>query len=321
MCCFASVAAFQHEHGVGPSGLSGFAIFISIVGIFLPLFMLLVPVVDVKYGRLTHLSRAISEVRVGFILTSAGLGLSLLIAFIVTISAWTEPGCKNPDNDPHASLGDSFKNGPSGWCTTKKAGAIFFWLEFAFWVASFTLAIMNWRSGKARGPRDPPFEPPVEGDYDELEEDEESTYGRVPPLRDNSNNASSPFTDNAAVGRQSQSSYVLPPIGGIGSYAGSAASSGAGAAPASRPSIDTYGAFSDPAPTGYGGAPAPASFSAASGLAGATSPGVSRTMQYADPYAQVRATLAGATDSSHYSGSTSPVRQAPPSYTDYTGYR
>jgi hypothetical protein len=51
--------------------------------------------------------------------------------FITTISAWTEPGCKNPKNDPHAkALGDSFTNGLSGWCSTKKAGAIFFWLTF-----------------------------------------------------------------------------------------------------------------------------------------------------------------------------------------------
>lgn len=50
--------------------------------------------------------------------------------FITTISAWTEPGCKNADNDPHASLGDSFKNALPGWCSTKKAGAIFFWLAF-----------------------------------------------------------------------------------------------------------------------------------------------------------------------------------------------
>jgi hypothetical protein len=36
-------------------------------------------------------------------------------------------GCKNPDDDPNASLGDDFKNGLSGWCRTKKAAAIFMW--------------------------------------------------------------------------------------------------------------------------------------------------------------------------------------------------
>jgi hypothetical protein len=43
-----------------------------------------------------------------------------------------------------------------------------------------------------------------------------------------------------------------------------------------RPSIDAYGAFSDPPPSGFGAPP---------------SPGVSRTMQYADPYAAVRASI------------------------------
>jgi hypothetical protein len=51
----------------------------------------------------------------------------LLAAFIVTISAWTAKGCKNADNDPHADLGDDFKNGLKQWCTTKKASAIFEW--------------------------------------------------------------------------------------------------------------------------------------------------------------------------------------------------
>jgi hypothetical protein len=53
-----------------------------------------------------------------------------LARFIVTISAWTEPGCKNPDKDPHEKLGDDFKNALGGWCNTKKAAAIFLWLAF-----------------------------------------------------------------------------------------------------------------------------------------------------------------------------------------------
>ena len=92
-------------------------------------------------------------------------------------------------------------------------------------------------------------------------------------------------------------------------------------------SMDAYGAFSDPAPTGYGGVPAgqPSTFSTASGLSNTSSGGVSRTMQYADPYAAVRASIAGAPSAlppAGYSGSTSPVRtNGPPSYTEYTGYR
>ena len=55
----------------------------------------------------------------------------VLLRFITTISAWTEPGCKDPANDPHAKQnGDDFENELPGWCNTKKAGAIFFWLTF-----------------------------------------------------------------------------------------------------------------------------------------------------------------------------------------------
>ncbi len=81
--------------------------------------------------------------------------------------------------------------------------------------------------------------------------------------------------------------------------------------------MDAYGAFSDPAPTGFG--PASPNYSAASPARTATGPPiipepdlgprVSRTMQYADPYAAVRASVAGQAPSS------------PPSYENYTGYR
>ncbi|THH11008.1 hypothetical protein EW145_g926 [Phellinidium pouzarii] len=292
----------------------------------LSLFMMLVPVIDVKYGKLTRLARALSEVRVGFILSGVGTGFSLLIAFISTISAWTEPGCKDPNNDPHSSLGAAFRSGLGGWCTTKKAGSIFFWLTFAFWMATFILNIIDWRGGKR--PRDPPFQAPMgagdEGEYDELEEDEESTYGRVPPLRDNSNNPDSPFSDNAVSNRQSQASYVLPPVSGVGGFGAPGAGSGTGAIPASRPSMDAYGAFSDPTPSGFGDAPptVPSTFGAASGLSGSSGGNVSRTMQYADPYAAVRASIAGTTTAPPASSwaAGSPVR-SPPSYTEYTGYR
>jgi hypothetical protein len=138
MCCFASVAGFQAKRQVGPSGLTGFTLFITIAGIFLSTFMLLVPVIYEKYDKLMTIARLMKEVRVGFILTGTGTIVSLLISFIVTISAWTEPGCKNPDNDPNQSKGDAFKNGLSGWCSTKKAGAIFLWLAFSMCLSSLT---------------------------------------------------------------------------------------------------------------------------------------------------------------------------------------
>jgi hypothetical protein len=55
---------------------------------------------------------------------------SLLRRFIVTISAWTEPGCKDPSKDPHNKIGKDFQSALEGWCNTKKAAAIFLWLAF-----------------------------------------------------------------------------------------------------------------------------------------------------------------------------------------------
>ncbi|KAJ8580161.1 hypothetical protein M405DRAFT_819146 [Rhizopogon salebrosus TDB-379] len=75
--------------------------------------------------------------------------------------------------------------------------------------------------------------------------------------------------------------------------------------PAPRPSMDVYGQFSDPGPSGFGGvlsmtyAPPP--------LDPATLR-ASRTTQYADPYAAVRVSLATS-------------RTAPPSDEPYTRYR
>ncbi|KAI0926273.1 hypothetical protein AcV5_008775 [Taiwanofungus camphoratus] len=290
MCCFASVASFQAKWHVGPSGLTGFALFVSVTGILFPLFLLLVPVIYEKYDKGARLARALSEIRVGFIAAGLGTGISLLIAFITTISAWTEPGCKNADRDPHASLGDSFKNGLSGWCSTKKAGSVFFWFTFAFWAASLTLTVLDWRNGKSSRPRDPPFTHPdfaetvthTEGDYD----DEESQYHALgpKPTVDNSNAPQSPFADN------NDTAYNPPSV----PY--NSAPAGTGAMP--RPSIDAYGAFSDPAPTGFG-----------AGSAAAENPRMSRTMQYADPYAAVRATITAG-----------PAGAPPPGYASRGGY-
>lgn len=102
--------------------------------------------------------------------------------------------------------------------------------------------------------------------------------------------------------------------------------------------MDAYGAFSDPAPTGfgtsYGGGNASSGGYASQQSGGyGTSPQrqtgggggppllpepdlgprVSRTMQYADPYAAVRASIGGGS-------STSPAG-APPSYENYQTYR
>lgn len=181
MACFAGVANFQAKWGVGPcmfkfgvstlrrvtvvddhlsaAGLSGFAVFISVSGIVLSSVMLAVPVLYEKYDKFSRLARAMKELRVAFILAGAGSSFTFLIAwvlhfqlllqmlrvssrFIVTVSAWTEPGCKNANNDPNAKLGDAFKNGLPGWCSTKKAGAIFFWLAFSTFPLLFSISLV-----------------------------------------------------------------------------------------------------------------------------------------------------------------------------------
>ncbi|KAF8656876.1 hypothetical protein AX16_002422 [Volvariella volvacea WC 439] len=308
MACFAAVASFQARWGVGPSGLSGFAIFVSIAGMLLSAFVLLVPVLYEKYDKFVRLARALREVRVGFILTGAGTTFSLLIAFITTISAWTQPGCKNAENDPHAEeKGEDFVKGLAGWCQTKKAGAIFFWLAFAFWTASLVLLILDWRSGKLRThtPRDPPFKPPTNADDIEGTDDDDG-YHHIPPARrttlgdpgayDNSDALGSPFADSHRYNAPGQTAYT--PTATTPSIP-----------VASRPSMDAYGAFSDPAPTGYG-----PTFTGPPVIPEPDlGPRVSRTMQYADPYAAVQA---------HTLGGQSPTSSAiPPGYDGYQNYR
>ncbi|KAN0120939.1 hypothetical protein V8E52_004208 [Russula decolorans] len=277
MCCFAGVASFQAQYHIGPSGLSAFALIVSIAGMILSLVLVLVPVLNEKYSKLTRLARALKEDRANFVLVGMGATLTFLLAFISSISVWTQAGCKNPTNDPHAKeLGDSFTNGLPGWCATKKAGAIFFWLAFVFWGGSLTLTFLEWRKNRASRPRDPPFELPRDGE----EGDEESVY-EVPSLKQDENDTGSPFSDPYRYSGASSTA--------IGSY-GSPTSPkyNIPSAPQPRPSLDAYGAFSDPAPTGFGGSPVDG---------GVT--GVSRTMLYADPYAAVRASVtSGTTESS-----------------------
>jgi hypothetical protein len=64
------------------AGLSGFTIFITIAGIILSSFMLLVPVIYEKYDRFARLARVLKEVRVSFTLTGAGTFVSLMIAYV-----------------------------------------------------------------------------------------------------------------------------------------------------------------------------------------------------------------------------------------------
>jgi hypothetical protein len=157
----------------------------------------------------------------------------------------------------------------------------------------------------------------------------------VPPVRrttaptnryDNSDSAQSPFADPRYPNTSQATPSAYTPAMHHQPLAG-------------RPSMDAYGAFSDPAPSGFGTANQGGGYSTASGSGGYSSsyggtaspsrqqtgppmipepdlggPMVSRTMQYADPYAAVRASIAG------QQGPSSPTG-GPPSYDSYQGYR
>ena len=192
---------------------------------------------------------------------------------------------------------------------------------------------MDWRSGKLFVSRDPPFTRPQQAIHEEEGEEEEEgvAYSPVPPVRasasnnhDSSNSSQSPFADsNRYAGGHSQASGPTP-----SAYTPAPQVAG-------RPSMDAYGAFSDPAPSGFGTSrynQVPSDYtngySTASPVRSYTAgppilpepdlgPMVSRTMQYADPYAAVRASIAG----QPASGSPTSMQPMPPSYETYEGYR
>jgi hypothetical protein len=151
---------------------------------------------------------------------------------------------------------------------------VFFWLAFILWSASFVLTVMDWRTGKASRPIDPPFIPPVSDDQDD-DADEESAYSRPVGHRDSTVDHGPPDGYPANV-------PSIPPISSPDESIPTYQPADSYAPPTSRPSMDVYGAFSDPVPSGYSN-PNPYS--------PPDSSGVSRTMQYADPYAAVRANL------------------------------
>ncbi|CAG7849650.1 SubName: Full=Uncharacterized protein {ECO:0000313/EMBL:CCA71321.1} [Serendipita indica DSM 11827] len=263
MCCFAGVASFQAKHKVGPSFLSILAIFDSLVLFFLAAFLLAVPVIYDRYDRLAGLFRALRVTRVALICNGIGIFFSLITAFVTTISVFTQPGCKDPKKDPSAkSAGKAFVAGLPDWCQTKRAGAIFFWLTLLAWLVTTYLAFQEWRTGKTvYRPEDPPFKLPPQP-VQPHDEDDTDPYS-APPRRqrteeeDELHDSRSPFGDNRYAGYNS---------------------------PAGRPSMDAYGAFSDPNPSGYGHSQY-------------DQPAVSRTMQYADPYAAVRQSIHGGASS------------------------
>lgn len=159
-------------------------------------------------------------------------------------------------------------------CQLKRITLQFLIVFTVFWVASIVLVFLDFRNGKTSRPRDPPFTHPE----DTTDLDDEESMLEHPASRKSTYDApaaNSPFDDrNRYSAAESTTTFSSAPQ-------------------LPRPSIDAYGAFSDPAPTGFAASPTN------------ENPGVSRTMQYADPYAAVRSAVStGAT----------PAPPNPPSY-------
>jgi hypothetical protein len=145
------------------------------------------------------------------------------------------------------------------------------------WLVTMFLSFQEWRTGKTiYRPEDPPFSLPTQPIHQHDDEDNDPyTRNRRQTTEedDEYDHHRSPFNDNNRYADHDNNN------------------------PAGRPSMDAYGAFSDPNPSGYGR------------TAGYDQPPVSRTMQYADPYAQVSANI-------HHGSSTPPMPQ-PGQYAGY----
>nr|XP_019047949.1 hypothetical protein I302_04569 [Kwoniella bestiolae CBS 10118]OCF26879.1 hypothetical protein I302_04569 [Kwoniella bestiolae CBS 10118] len=273
ICTTGAVAGFQAKW-VGVSGGTGFVLFLLLLSFILSVFLLVVPIVYDRWDRLKRPAQFLNQTRSTFILHAFGTFLMLLSAFIVTISAWTSKGCKNPDDDPNADLGDDFKDGLKDWCTTKKASAIFDWFSFGAWAALLVLTALVFRNERqSNRRREPAFLPPAESNgisYANILSEDDERYA-------DKGEDQTPTTASNGYGHSRPT-------------AAPAAHDGANAL--SRPSVDAYGAFDGDMPGGAGGqSQRPVLESHGSGQ--------SRTMQlaYTDPYAQIRASLMSPTSS------------------------
>ncbi|GFZ47485.1 hypothetical protein JCM24511_05229 [Saitozyma sp. JCM 24511] len=286
ICTIGAVAGFQAKW-VGVSGGTGFTLFLLLLSFLLTVFLLIVPVVYDRWDRMKRPAQFLAQGRTMVILHAFGSLLMLLSAMIVTISAWTEAGCKDPDNDPNASKGDDFKNGLKQWCNTKKASGIFDWLAFGAWLALLVLSVLAFRRERRR---EPAFSAPVDTgiSYANVHP---SDNDRHDPYGDKSEFTSQDIEAAAAHGHERDAdAFDMPPpnrasgygYGGAGGAGGGARGSGYGNANAShmeRPSVDAYGAFDGDMPGNR------------EEQQRLQTPSRTMQMAYADPYAQIRQSL------------------------------
>ncbi|WVN87768.1 uncharacterized protein L203_102963 [Cryptococcus depauperatus CBS 7841] len=286
ICTMGAVAGFQAKW-FKISGGTGFVLFILIMSFILTATLMIVPIVYDRWDKLKRAAQFLAQSRSTLILHAFGTLLMLFAAFIVTISAWTAKGCKKADDDPHADLGDDYKNSLNDWCTTKKASAVFTWLSFAAWAALLVLVAIKFRREKKLSHNEPSFIPPPESNgvsYSNILSHDEEHFVENKLERQDSELAEDRYVPENNL--QNPFSYKQPTTTH---------------AQMDRPSIDAYGAFDGD------GMPKAGEHS--------------RTMQmaYTDPYAHLRQQLIN--PSSNTTHSTYAGNSIPPGPPAYAGYR
>ncbi|OWT38574.1 hypothetical protein C362_03540 [Cryptococcus neoformans Bt1] len=288
VCTMGAVAGFQAKW-LSVSGGTGFVLFLLLLSFSLTVTLMVVPIVYDRWDKLKRPAQFLAQTRSTLILHAFGTFLMFLAAFIVTISAWTEKGCKNSSNDPHSDLGDSYKNGLRNWCKTKKASAIFDWLSSIAWSTLLILTIITFRRQQKANHKELIVLPPTSDgiSYSNIQVVDEERLG------DKSQSAQDYVPD---IYRRTDTAYDLP----VSARTAYSQPSVVHHPMLSRPSIDVYGAFDG------------------DGMPRVDEP--SRTMQlaYTDPYAQIRQSLmnassSNATQSTHISG----IPFGPPAYAGY----
>lgn len=175
---YIAIAGFQKHWGVGPSGLTGLALFVICQAFLHALAFLVVPQIYERTDTLKGFARAIRLTRVQFIVYGTQAGFTLILSLVSTISAYTG-GCKHRDSDPNAQLKDYTAN-MGGFCRNKRAAAAFWWFTFFCFALSLGIVFKSWYSIRKMGPSHPAFEPPrggrtideeQQGDEDDEDED------------------------------------------------------------------------------------------------------------------------------------------------------
>lgn len=296
-CTIGAVAGFQAKW-LATSGGTGFTIFLDIAALLLSVVLIVIPEVYDRWDKMKKAAKFLSFARSRLILHAFGTFLTILSAFIVTISAWTAKGCKDPANDPHASLGEEFQNGLKQWCTTKKASGFFNWFSFAAWAALLVLVGLEFRRERKH---EPAFIPPDHGISSS------NVHERLPIRADEE--SQDPYADKHEV----YEGYV---DGRTGYESGGYQRTGTGIPERAeengafgRPSLDAYGSFDGDMPGNR-----------ASAVGGDEA---SRTMQlaYTDPYAHIKQSLMATAPAPMYSSqqSTQQYSQVLPNPPQYGG--